>query len=53
MTYDSSIMSALRSLISPVNVLTAYGTSLPVLVEAPFLLPPFLFLIFCMFLVLR
>jgi hypothetical protein len=30
MTSDSSIMSALRSLISPVNVLTADGTSLPV-----------------------
>jgi hypothetical protein len=30
MTSDSSILSALRSLISPVNVLTANGTSLPV-----------------------
>jgi hypothetical protein len=30
MTSDSSILSALRSLISPVNVLTADGTSLPV-----------------------
>jgi hypothetical protein len=30
MTSDSSIMSALCSLISPVNVLTADGTSLPV-----------------------
>jgi hypothetical protein len=30
MTYDSSILSALRSLISPINVLTAGGTSLPV-----------------------
>jgi hypothetical protein len=30
MTSDSSILSALRSLISLVNVLTADGTSLPV-----------------------
>jgi hypothetical protein len=30
MTSDSSILSVLRSLISPVNVLTADGTSLPV-----------------------
>jgi hypothetical protein len=30
MTSDSSILSALRSLFSPVNVLTADGTSLPV-----------------------
>jgi hypothetical protein len=30
MTSDSSILSALCSLISPINVLTADGTSLPV-----------------------
>jgi hypothetical protein len=30
MTSDFSILSVLRSLISPVNVLTANGTSLPV-----------------------
>jgi hypothetical protein len=30
MTYDSSILSALRSLISPINVLTTDSTSLPI-----------------------
>jgi hypothetical protein len=52
MTFDSSVMSALHSLISLIRVLTADGTSLPVSSRGT-LSTSFLFLIFLMFLVLR
>jgi hypothetical protein len=53
MTSDSSILSALRSLISPVNVLTADGTSLHVSSRGTLSTSSFSVPIFLMFLVLR
>ena len=52
MSSDSSALSSLRPLDSPVNVLTADGTPLPVTSRGLLSTPSFLFLVFHMFLAL-
>jgi hypothetical protein len=50
MTSDSSALYSVHSLDFPLNVLTTYDTSLSIASHGTFILPPFMFLMFLMFL---